>query len=229
MLVEVKKKSSKDLCFDIELKALSSDGSFEAYASVFNNIDRDNEIVAPGAFKKTLREHRKAGTMPALLWQHQHDEVIGVIEEAKEDQIGLKIIARLNLETQKGKEAYSLLKQSALKTLSFGFRRIAWEVDEKKGTRTLTELELWEASLVTFPSNPKAQITALKSRLEDGEIPTVREFENFLTAEGFSRKQAIEIINNGYKSFGVMRDAGDDEAMKDVSNALDSLKKSLSK
>jgi HK97 family phage prohead protease len=39
----------------------------------------------------------------------------------------------------------------ALSGLSIGFRTLKSKIDEENGIRTLTEIELWETSLVTFP------------------------------------------------------------------------------
>lgn len=221
-------KETKRISLDIDGKSLTDDGSFDAYASVFNNTDLDNEMVMPGAFKKSLRQHKANETMPALLYQHDHTQVLGIVENAKEDDYGLKVQAKLNLDTQLGKETYSLLKMGALKTMSFGFARKQWE-DSPKGPRKLIELDLYEVSLVTFPANPKAKVVAVKDKLKTGELPTIREFENLLTVEGFSRGQAIQIINEGYKSLvgDVMRDADDQSELKDLSDRLNAVVKRI--
>ncbi|MCC7201978.1 MAG: HK97 family phage prohead protease [Nitrospirae bacterium] len=50
-----------------------------------------------------------------MLGQHSSWEPIGVGIEMKEDATGLLVKAALNLDTIRGREAYSLLKQGALK------------------------------------------------------------------------------------------------------------------
>ena len=47
-----------------EVKAVSDDGLFSGYGSVFGVLDSYKEVVAPGAFAESLQ-----GRMPALLWQ----------------------------------------------------------------------------------------------------------------------------------------------------------------
>ncbi|MBN9543528.1 MAG: HK97 family phage prohead protease [Alphaproteobacteria bacterium] len=62
---------------------------FSGYASVFNVVDQHNDIVAPGAFKKTLANNKPENIK--LLWQHNHDYPIGKIIKTTEDKKGLKL------------------------------------------------------------------------------------------------------------------------------------------
>jgi HK97 family phage prohead protease len=157
-----------------ETKALDDAGrTFEGYGSVFGVLDSYADIVAKGAFRRTLKESKAKGRMPALLWQHDPSKPIGVYEDMREDETGLIVKGRLS-DTQLGREAYTLLKDGALSGLSIGFRTLKSKVDEENGVRTLTDIELWETSLVTFPANDAARVTGVKA---DGELPTEREFE----------------------------------------------------
>jgi hypothetical protein len=45
--------------------------------------------------------------------------------------------------------------------------------------------------------NERAVITSVKSILEDGRLPTLREFEHFLREAGFSKSQATAIAGKG--------------------------------
>lgn len=132
-------------------------GEFTGYAAVFGNVDLQNEVVEPGAFSKTLAEQKDF----PILWQHNADQPIGVTVSAVEDDKGLAVRGQINLETQTGREVYALLKQGAVKGISFGYDVIKDIV--KNGVRRLLELKLWELSLVTFPANPAAQVLAVKS------------------------------------------------------------------
>lgn len=196
--------ATKHLARPFELKELKEDGSFSGYGSIFGNLDLGNDIVKKGAFKRSLAEHKAAKTMPKLLWQHDTTQPIGIYTEVMEDEKGLYVEGQLALKTVKGAEAYELLKMGALGGLSIGYWPKTYDYDTETYIRTLTDVDLWECSLVTFAMNPEAQVSGVK-----GAALTEREFEQLLTRDaGFTRSQAIVIINDGFKSLKTTRDAG---------------------
>jgi hypothetical protein len=74
------------------------------------------------------------------------------------------------LETQKGREAYVLLKSGAIDGLSIGFVvREAFKHPSKK-RREITQIDLFEVSIVTFGSNPQALITDVKGLRRTVEV-----------------------------------------------------------
>ena len=81
--------------------------------------------------------------------------------------------AELALESPVAQKAYGLLKKGVLKGLSIGYDDVKSRIVE--GVRRLSEMKLWEVSLVTFPMNPAAQVLGVKN-LEDvgGEIRAFR-------------------------------------------------------
>jgi len=174
-----------------ELKSLNETGAFEGYGSVFGVKDSYNEIVAPGAFADSLLSHRTAGTMPALLWQHRSGEPIGVFTAMREDDIGLHVTGQLAMKTSRGAEAYELLKMKAITGMSIGFVPRTDTYDSKSGVRTLTAVDLWETSLVTFPANEAARVQGVKS-IES--IATLRDAERLLREQGMSRSEAVAFV-----------------------------------
>jgi len=182
-----------------ELKALS-DREFSGYGSVFGNVDLGGDVVVPGAFKRTLAEHRKAGTMPQMFWMHKADEVPGVWLEMREDDKGLFVKGEL-VDTTLGNDMRTLLKKKAVRGLSIGYRTRDADFDDD-GNRLLKEIELWEVSLASLAMNPLAQVSAAKARLSDGGeyVPTEREFERFLREAGYSRKVAMRIASKVFDS-----------------------------
>lgn len=177
----------------LQLKAVGEDGTIEGYGSVFGVRDAYDDVIAPGAYAESLKAHKAAGTMPAMLWQHDASAPIGVWLEMVEDAKGLRIKGRLALETAKGAEAYALLKMGALNGLSIGFVSKQWAYDRDTDVRTLTEVELWEVSLVTFPANEAARITGVKAADVAG-IKTIRQAEQTLRDAGFSADAAKALI-----------------------------------
>lgn len=199
------------LVIPCEMKSIDeSSRAFEGYGSVFGELDSYADVVAPGAFKRTLREWKAKKRAPALLWQHDTAQPIGVYEEMREDDTGLYVRGRLS-DTQLGREAYTLLKDGALSGLSIGFQTLKSKIDEGRGIRTLTEINLWEVSLVTFPANDAARVTGVKSF----EMPDEREFEEWLRRDAeLSRAEAKRVIATCYKR--LLRDAADTSHATDI-------------
>lgn len=199
----------------LELKLAGADapeGTIEGYGSVFGNIDSHDDIVVASAFDASLAEHRNNGTMPALLWQHDPETPIGVWSEMVPDGTGLRVKGRLILETARGKEAYALLKAGALNGLSIGFRSRKATYDEQTWVRTISEAELWEVSLVTFPANKLARASVIKALNAGDENVSIRQMERLLRDEaGLSASQAKALLAGGYAAL-VGRDGEQDEA-----------------
>ena len=173
-----------------QIKAVSDDGLFSGYGSVFGVIDSYKEVVAPGAFTKSLQRRT-----PSLLWQHRSSEPIGVYTSIREDQTGLYVEGKLALKTARGAEAYELLKMGAISGLSIGFLVKLFEYinNGEEKVRRLTEIDLWEVSLVTFPANESARISGVKS-IET--IESLADAEAFLRdAGGLSRREATAFVS----------------------------------
>ena len=165
---ETKTRATRDVKFSV--KAVDDEqGVIEGYASVFGNVDWYNDVVDKGAFKRTLNN----GKNIPILWQHNADFPIGVTTEAREDARGLYVKGKLVLESEKGREAYALIKAGAIKGLSIGYDTIEYTWNEEDQIRHLTEVRLWEWSPVTFPANEEAEITGVKKQPEDTPVPTL--------------------------------------------------------
>ena len=210
--------------FDVgfEIKAVNADGTVEGYGSVFGVRDNYDDVIAAGAFLNTLKEHKAAGTMPAMLWQHDADKPIGIWTEMVEDEKGLRIKGQLAMETVKGKEAHALLKMGAINGLSIGFMSKQWAYDRETEVRTLTEIDLWEVSLVTFPANEKARVTNVKSA---DEMATPKDAEKALRDAGFSKSDATAFVSRVMRMGEVRSDSANSTAV--AMKAADRLLRSL--
>lgn len=144
----------------LELKSLDADGRFAGYASVFDVVDSQRDVVLRGAFAHTLQE--RAGQIK-LLWQHQWEEPIGLITKLFEDARGLYMEGLLLMDVARAREAYALMKAGVVKGLSIGYTPGRWVRDLDAGVRKLQSVDLWEISLVTTPANAAAQVTVVKS------------------------------------------------------------------
>ncbi|MEO9651612.1 MAG: HK97 family phage prohead protease [Roseobacter sp.] len=135
------------------------DGSqISGYASLFGAVDQGNDVVEAGAYKTSLNALSAKGQRVKMLWQHDPAQPIGIWDEVREDKTGLWVKGRLLENVEKGREAQALIEAGAIDGLSIGYRTLK-ATKNSKGQRLLTELELWEVSLVTFPMLPSARIT----------------------------------------------------------------------
>ncbi|PUB13133.1 HK97 family phage prohead protease [Yoonia sediminilitoris] len=152
-----------------------TDGTvISGYASLFGQSDQGGDIVESGAYKTSLAQKRGI----KMLWQHDPTQPIGVWDEVREDSKGLWVKGRLLTDVAKGREAASLINAGAIDGLSIGYRTVKSRKDDKGG-RLLSELELWEVSLVTFPMLPSARVGA---KGDDPDVVMLRDlaaaFEN---------------------------------------------------
>lgn len=139
------------------------DGRFTGYASVFGNVDSYGDIVDPGAFTRTLAEwQEKGGTIP-VLWGHDMSDPfanIGGVLSAEEDERGLKVTGQLDLDNPTAAQVYRLLKGRRTNTMSFAYSVKGHQ--KKDDGMHLTDLDLFEVSVVQVPANELAEITAVK-------------------------------------------------------------------
>ena len=154
-MIELERKFSP-LSGDVKI----TDGAvIEGYASLFGRKDQGGDQVVSGAYKDSLALLKSKGRTVKMLWQHDPTQPIGVWDEVREDDKGLYVKGRLLTDVARAQEAASLLQAGAIDGLSIGYRTKRAQKDDKGG-RLLSELELWEVSLVTFPMLPDARVAA---------------------------------------------------------------------
>jgi HK97 family phage prohead protease len=199
------KTMNKFITTTLEIKALGK-REFEGYGSVFGNKDWGDDVVLPGAFKRTLSEHKQDDSLPLMFWMHDPSRVPGKWLEMDEDDHGLYVRGQL-ADTDLGNEIHTLLGMKAVSGLSIGYITRDQDFDND-GVRLIKDADLLETSIVSMPMNPKAQIVHAKSRLsERGEyVPTEdevaeikRDTERFLRTKGFGRRAAIAATGELFK------------------------------
>ncbi|MGQ4661337.1 HK97 family phage prohead protease [Lysobacter sp. F6437] len=213
----------KTLAFAFDVKSLDDAGRFSGYLAVFGNLDSYGDKIKRGAFKATLKEFAARGRKVPILYQHKWDSPLGVFDVLKEDETGLYVEGQLLVnDVRQASEAHALMKAGAITGMSIGFESVAYKID-KDGNRELTEIKLWEGSIVTFPANDEARIDAVKSALDAGGLPTLPEFEKFLREAGFSKTQSAAIASGGLSKL-LRSESGNDSANNPVSKALAALR-----
>ena len=150
-----------------------TDGTvISGYASLFGKTDQGGDIVALGAYNKSLGATKAQGRNIKMLWQHDPTQPIGVWDEVHEDAKGLWVKGRLLPDVAKAKEASALLAAGAIDGLSIGYRTVK-STKDTHGHRHLTELDLWEVSLVTFPMLPEARVGSKGDEPVDADLRTL--------------------------------------------------------
>lgn len=141
--------------------AVTADGTFTGYASLFGIVDLGGDVVERGAFTASLAKRGAAGVH--MLYQHDPERPIGRWLELRQDARGLFVRGRIALASPSARSVLELMRSGALDGLSIGFRAI--RVLREPGTciRRILEVDLREISVVTFPMLPGARVAAVKT------------------------------------------------------------------
>lgn len=206
-----------------EVKAVDEKGVFTGYGSVFGVKDSYDEIVAPGAFAESLAAWKQSGRLPPVLWQHRAGEPVGPYLDMSEDAIGLHLKGQLLIDdVQRAREARALMSAKAVNGLSIGFVTREDSYDRVTGIRTLKKVDLWEVSIVTFPANPAAQISTVKSAI--GALNTLADVERHLREQhGVSKAEAVALVSH----IKAIAGRSDSNSAVDLLPGLEALQKSL--
>lgn len=162
-----------------QFKAIDGDqGIAEMIVSVFHNTDGGNEIVMPGFFAESIARRRTMDGRPKAkgVWSHEWGVPIGKTLDAKEllpgdgrlppslaDLGGLWVQGQFNLETQRGREAFSDLKFGAIDEFSIGYSVTRDEYDNETGVRKLLKGEWYEWSPVLVGMNDATVLLGTKA------------------------------------------------------------------
>jgi HK97 family phage prohead protease len=150
----------------------------------------------PGAWRRSLAEHRARGMRQVRLKDH-HGRTIGgfPVETVREDDRGLFAVGHINLDTELGREVYSLVRQGVLVDFSVGYTAVRDEI--KGGVRLIYEAQLWETSIVDEPANPGARILAV-----GGE--EVRDLEREVAASSWASSREQAAVASIVRDLGAM-------------------------
>ena len=159
---------TSQLTVPLEIKSIDDDKDFfqfEGHASTFGNVDLGDDVIERGAFTESLKKR-----MPKLLWQHDMREPLGIFIEAFEDAKGLFVRGKMPKDDKFVSErVIPQMKIGSITSMSIGFSVNDFEL--KDGIRILKALNLFEASLVTFPMNEQATVTGMKAATPFKDLP----------------------------------------------------------
>lgn len=158
----------------------SGPGTLVGYAAVFDRDSHDlggfTESIKPGAFSRSLRD----GADVRALRDHDPSRVLGRSGSGTlrivEDAVGLR--SEIDLpDTELGRETAELVRRGDLDGMSFGFtaERDSWVEKDGRSHRVLSELDIFDVSVVSFPAYPDAAIAGVRSleRHRAAEAPEV--------------------------------------------------------
>lgn len=201
----------------VNLKFAEEGRKFSGYASVFGGVDSYGDTVMPGAYKKTLSNRER----PIQMRFNHLPGVIGKWTRIEEDEKGLFVEGELTPGHSKAEDAYALLKHGAISGLSIGYRPVK-AVENQHGGLDLHEIDLIEISVVESPADLAAQISDVKSAIEQAE--TRKEFEELLrNAGGFSRSDAKTLVSR-IKALGHRNDGDSENDSADMASIFQHLK-----
>jgi HK97 family phage prohead protease len=178
---------------EVRFAAGLSTGEIAGYASPWGVTDSYGTVFAKGAFSESLAEHSRENTSPVMLWAHNKSDLIGKWTSVREDDRGLFVEGKINLETTRGREAFSHLKAGDLSGLSVGVF-----LDRKAikpngdGTSTIQKADLFEVSVVGVPANKRARITQVRS------LQNKVELIELLRESGLPKAAAVRVAAAGW-------------------------------
>lgn len=160
----------------------SAGGHVTGYAATFDRIaDSYGDVIAKGAFERTLREWKAKGFPIPLLYGHRTDDPqfnIGRVLDAREDGRGLLVKAVFDADNPVAQYVRKLAMEGRLYQFSFAYeikssRRV--KLPDGSNATELLDVDLFEVSLVQVPANQRAVITSVKSQgARDEELESAR-------------------------------------------------------
>lgn len=159
----------KDFAVEFKDGEQEDGGYIVAYASTWDREpDAYGDVVAKGAFTKSLEKHEAESNPIQFLFGHRTDDPmynIGTVISAEEDDRGLLIEAKFDPSNEKAQYARKLVREGRLKKLSFAYDVIDQApvvlADGRKANE-LRELDIFEVSLVPIPANQHAEVVLAK-------------------------------------------------------------------
>ncbi|MEX6662446.1 prohead peptidase [Pseudomonas graminis] len=176
---------------EIKFDASGKVGVFEGYASVFDVIDSDGDIILPGAFKKALNtQSRQVG----MFFNHQtYGLPVGKWQSLTEDSKGLIVRGELTPGLSVSNDLRAAMEHKTVEGMSVGFTVMKDDFDMIPTGRAFKSVAaLREISICTFPANELATIESMKSM---ESITTIRDIEHWLRdSVGLSKSQALGLV-----------------------------------
>jgi len=185
---------------DLELRA-DEDGkrTLRGHAAVFDQLSGDlggfRERIERGAFSETLQGEPDI----RALFNHDSGAVLGRTTNGtlrlSEDDVGLRVEIDPP-DTQAGRDAMASIERGDINQMSFAFRVKAggqeFMEQDNEVVRSLSDVELFEVSPVTFPAYPDTSIAMrdLRNARQERRVSSVDLVRARLKDEQAKRKES---------------------------------------
>jgi uncharacterized protein len=195
---------TKNIAF--EIKDLDTAGRRVTFAAAsFNNVDSDNDVITFGAFSKSIKERgpeSQSNRKIKFLRYHDFEHEIGLIKSMQETYDHLVITADLGRST-KGNDAFLDYQDGIITEHSIGFMLVQDKINFlDSGIRELKEVNLMEASAVTFGANSETPVFSVSKGNETEYLEKLNNQVNgYLNAlkNGKGTDERLEQIENNLR------------------------------
>lgn len=151
----------------VELRA-AADFCLEGIAASYNTLSQDlggfKERIAPGAFTRSLKSKPDV----KCLVNHDASRVLGRTKSGtltlKDTSDGLWFRCELDKKQQSHNDIYAAIKRGDISECSFAFTVAPNGDTWKQNVRTLTDVDLFDVSVVTYPAYNQEGSTNVSAR-----------------------------------------------------------------
>lgn len=153
----------------------------QGYVARTNSMSEDlggfREIIAPGAFRDALRNADGSPKDIRLLYSHNTEAVLartGVNMELEEDELGLRMWARVDMSDPDVARVASKMEQGLVDAASFGFTvaEDEWTDGPAYPIRTIRKIETcFEVTVCAWPAYPSTRVSIMDDAIRSGRLP----------------------------------------------------------
>lgn len=204
----------------------SGNGVICGYASTFMDTpDAVGDVVAKGAFSKSLKKFEDTGRTLPFVWSHKLDELSSYIGSVKptEDEKGLYFEATLD-STPEAQRVRQLYKDGRLSKFSFAYNVIDQApITLENGVKAnlLKELDIFEVTACLIPCNNNAQVTEVKCSECEGVDVSEKSGKRNSAKDEQTIRDAIALLQSmlGEVSDDNFSDEGAKDSSEDIQKA----------
>lgn len=179
----------------------TDDGVVEALIATYD-VDSSGDRIVPGAFAKSLAEWTESGHAIPFIWSHLHDDLdayLGEVLEAKETDEGLWVKAQIDMDDEKARKAFRLIKGGRVRNYSFAYDIPgggARPDDNGPGEQVLTELKIFEVGPTLIGMNQNTRTLVAKGNGAGEKADPVMSVKNKTDL-----RTALDLIKNVLAQF----------------------------